>query len=768
MGLSPWKMTLLLLTVQAAIAQTTPDETTTLPTTTDEPPTTTPDAAEAVRQSWAKVESMLKSTVDTQLRRLLPQMLRASGEAGMSPECQAANFKVMLGLRQLKSWAIRLLDSTGRPAAGTLEGTLSDFGNYDECLKIRLVDEHTGEENFRGKYCTLKFAAPMPPKPERLNYHQNIFNTTLEEGGLLEDMARGAPYFYHLSPKLGICIPSACSGEDIESLINVVLKPMDWNATAINCDVDGPITIKKNQLAIIIVIGIVVILCILGTILTTCRRMCSQDPKNLRPNLFFDVMKCFSFYDNAQKLFNTKSSQGMLSTIHGIKFLSMCWVVLCHSYIFMNPERVVALENIHQDPFTWSFQIMMNGWLAVDTFFMLGGVTLAYSTLRHMAEHKGRLNIFIYFFHRIFRIVPPLGFTLALIILLPVFGRGPVWHEIVDVQANKCEQNWWQTLLFFANFVTTYDSICLETTWYLQCDMQFYILALAVVLPMYKHPILGSLINLMFLVVSFIIMAVIIVYYNFPAIMIFLHPDVDLIKKEAFYIHWRPYTHYGPYAVGLFLGLIFFRKQKIRFSKALAILGWAAAITLQLAMIYGIRDWHEHYETVGIVGYVFAITHRTAWAATVAYILFASQFGLGGWIGQFLQWKALVPLSRLTFMTYLLHPVVMWYKQGQLRERFYLRHFPEMANNVVSDLVFSYAAAFIGTLLFEVPMLNLEKIILRPFTGPPKKQGRSGNGLSNSAYAPESPPVDFVINGHHYPDDYKRSAGGERNSSSRL
>lgn len=90
------------------------------------------------------------------------------------------------------------------------------------------------------------------------------------------------------------------------------------------------------------------------------------------------------------------------------------------------------------------------------------------------------------------------------------------------------------------------------------------------------------------------------------------------------------------------------------------------------------------------------------------------------------------------------------------------------ANNVVSDLVFSYGAAFIATLLFEVPMLNLEKIILRPFTGPPKKQGRSGNGLSNSAYAAESPPVDFVINGHHYPDDYKRSAGGERNSSSRL
>ncbi|EEC04655.1 hypothetical protein ISCGN_015107 [Ixodes scapularis] len=194
------------------------------------------------------------------------------------------------------------------------------------------------------------------------------------------------------------------------------------------------------------------------------------------------------------------------------------------------------------------------------------------------------------------------------------------------------------------------------------------------------------------------------------------------------------------------------------------------AISLQLAMIYGIRDWHEHYETVGIIGYVFAVTHRTAWAATVAYIVFATHFGLGGWIGQFLQWKALVPLSRLTFLTYLLHPLVMWYKNGNLRERVFLRHFPEMANNVVSDLVFSYAVAFIATLLFEVPVLNLEKIILRPFMGAPKKQGgngRSGNGVSNTAYSPESPPVDFVINGHHYPDDYKRAAG-ERNSSSRL
>lgn len=57
-----------------------------------------------------------------------------------------------------------------------------------------------------------------------------------------------------------------------------------------------------------------------------------------------------------------------------------------------------------------------------------------------------------------------------------------------------------------------------------------------------------------------------------------------------------------------------------------------------------------------------------------------------GWIGQFLQWKALVPLSRLTFLTYLLHPLVMWYKNGNLRERVFLRHFPEMVS--CSEILF--------------------------------------------------------------------------------
>lgn len=81
------------------------DETTTpaAPTTTDEPGTTLPP----VRQGWANLENGAKRIIDEQLRKLLPQMLRTSSEAGMSAECQAANFRLFQGLRGLKAWAVR-------------------------------------------------------------------------------------------------------------------------------------------------------------------------------------------------------------------------------------------------------------------------------------------------------------------------------------------------------------------------------------------------------------------------------------------------------------------------------------------------------------------------------------------------------------------------------------------------------------------------------------------------------------------------------------
>ncbi|GBL74366.1 hypothetical protein AVEN_43054-1, partial [Araneus ventricosus] len=41
---------------------------------------------------------------------------------------------------------------------------------------------------------------------------------------------------------------------------------------------------------------------------------------------------CFCIFTNGEKILNTASSEGQLPSLHGIRFLSMTWVILCHTY----------------------------------------------------------------------------------------------------------------------------------------------------------------------------------------------------------------------------------------------------------------------------------------------------------------------------------------------------------------------------------------------------------------------------------------------------
>lgn len=77
-----------------------------------------------------------------------------------------------------------MLDAIGKPSSGLLEGQVSMFGNYHECINIRVMEddeedvfddeeEEAADESeksepkefFRGKYCILEFKPWLPKKP---------------------------------------------------------------------------------------------------------------------------------------------------------------------------------------------------------------------------------------------------------------------------------------------------------------------------------------------------------------------------------------------------------------------------------------------------------------------------------------------------------------------------------------------------------------------------------------------------------------------------
>lgn len=60
----------------------------------------------SVSEAAQLVEERLKETVELVIKKLLPSLVRSSGDIDLSPECQAAIFQVIGGIRDLKPWAV--------------------------------------------------------------------------------------------------------------------------------------------------------------------------------------------------------------------------------------------------------------------------------------------------------------------------------------------------------------------------------------------------------------------------------------------------------------------------------------------------------------------------------------------------------------------------------------------------------------------------------------------------------------------------------------
>jgi peptidoglycan/LPS O-acetylase OafA/YrhL len=119
---------------------------------------------------------------------------------------------------------------------------------------------------------------------------------------------------------------------------------------------------------------------------------------------------------------------------------------------------------------------------------------------------------------------------------------------------------------------------------------------------------------------------------------------------------------------------------------------------------------------------------HTAWGLSLAWITVACCSGYGGPAGALLKFKLFLPLSRLTYCAYLIHPVYMcltsFVLDGPLHlhelfvvsraRRRCLQKNVELSFQMViycGNIIFAFVSAFAISLAFEAPVVNLLKLI---------------------------------------------------------
>ncbi|XP_071489887.1 nose resistant to fluoxetine protein 6-like [Diadema antillarum] len=428
-------------------------------------------------------------------------------------------------------------------------------------------------------------------------------------------------------------------------------------------------------------------------------------------------------------------------------------------------KRKEKAENFYSGvatfPKSFTFQPIQQGFYFVDAFFLLSGFLLTYLTLKRMKASDGKMDWIWFYLHRHFRLTPALAMLMLIwMFIFPEMNQGPFWYR-TEENIDSCRRYWWTDILYINNFFPTnvWDQ-CIGWAWYLACDMQFYYLSPLLLIPLYRFPKIGLGAVTATCIASFITTAVIVWENDFqipdqcPEILYGDSTRVNGENKENTVgpintmnvvmsctgyailpwktainragntlrlnlVYDKPYCRVSPYLVGMMLGYLMQRigKRKLTLKSVVVAGGWITAIILYMVVIYGLYNLYRGASTSSLAARVMYITFsRFIFALALAWIIFACHYGYGGVVSDFLSWRFWTPLSRLTYSTYLLHPVLQnVYGYGSATPIHW-----SIFNYIIFSAAFislSYFCALAMCLLVEFPFINLGKMLMTEVKG---------------------------------------------------
>ena len=619
---------------------------------------------------------------------------------------------------------IPLLDSAGKQGAGLLGGNVILNGAYDECFN----------KNFTG-YCVA----------EKVSLNNIPANIEVALGSIMWTV--------------GLCVPKHCGGTDIGLLINST-KYLKAGVDSVTCTDTKGTEYNVGAVIMICVCIVFLLLVLLGTgvevFITYGPIFFIKEKKVMVGNIVnepsinnsssekvpllnqgmnnavekkkstdkvkpLDFILSFSLFKNVSTLLATKQAPGVITSLNGLRVISMFWVILGHTHLWSLTGG--ALDNVGSIPSILSrlsFQPVGNAFFSVDSFFFLSGVLVAYLTLRQMKKKKGRFPYLQFYIHRYLRLTPTYAFVLFFAwFLTSHLAYGPNLMKIPYTE--QCAKTWWTNLLYINNIYPwkMMDS-CVSWTWYLANDMQFYIISPLVLIPLYYLFPVGLAVACGFISSGLVISMALTGAYNlqgnsFAAYAYGYVPESTFVTYQDA-IYTKPWDRIAPYIVGIILGFILYKEYRIQLGRRLNILvylvGWIVAGFIMWWALYGlVFQWHGHTPSM-FENVIYIAFSRLTWAIGLVLIVFACHNGYGWVINSFLSMPIWTPLSRMTFNAYLVHPIVLSVVYGQLQTSIHYTDIT-MAVYTLAFVVLSYGAAGVVCLFVELPLGTIEMLMFK-------------------------------------------------------
>ncbi|XP_033229469.1 O-acyltransferase like protein-like [Belonocnema kinseyi] len=568
-------------------------------------------------------------------------------------------------LRKGEKWALKMLDSSSKIPSGILTGNIIDLGMFDECMSVQAAKRNI---EIRGRHC--------------------MYSITLANHNS-SDL---------IQPTFSICVPSACNSYDVETFLNKTIhnieRVKDLGITDITatCSTVGPQSWSNGTIISVAILSILVIVLKICTFLDILQR--TKLLQSAVANNFTE----FSLFKSASKILNMNVSSNSLSALHGIRSLSMCWIVLGHQYVLSNFYVNVNMIDMADWIKSWNSLYVFMAVFAVDTFFMISGLLVTYLFLKEMSAGK-KFNIFAFYFHRYIRLtLPMLVLVVFAIFIIPLMGSGPRWETLGSIFfGEKCMKKWWSFLLYTNNYVKS--------------DNPFFLISPIILYPLIKKPKLALAIWSVLFASQLVVPAAIIAVNKYTSNIEIGH-TLDKTIPMFTHLYAVAYARGGSWLVGVLFGYIIATKR-LDLNKTTIYIGWICCLVSLTFCTFGMRSFQQKDYVYNIVWEsVYGSLARPLWAASIAWIVLVCVHGYGGPINTFLSLPIFIPFGKVSYCVYLVHIVIQGMLAFASRTPHYFTDF-NVFNLFLASFALSVVIAFFCSLFFEAPILTLEKIILR-------------------------------------------------------
>ncbi|XP_054739415.1 O-acyltransferase like protein-like [Anastrepha obliqua] len=270
-----------------------------------------------------------------------------------------------------------------------------------------------------------------------------------------------------------------------------------------------------------------------------------------------ELLLCFRLAENWRRALQPEranSNANFLSAIAGLRTIICLWVSTFHVYYYSlfalsnAPMMFAALAN-------FLYQPLLQAVFFVDIFFVMSALLLVYNFLSTESRLKAiRQNGFVQntklfgqlALNRYLRLTPMLIVTILL---------SDVAYDLINTYspfylgANSgyyCKQRWWYNLLYIQNFLDMRD-ICCSWTWYLACEMQFYLLTTALLFLYAKSERLAKIVFAT-CALGFAIIGWLCNYNNGITF------DLDVLHSTLNQLYVKPWVRINPYLGGVLCG----------------------------------------------------------------------------------------------------------------------------------------------------------------------------------------------------------------------